>query len=207
MSFAHCGLALSCLTSGWQHWFLQNLHKSLEVLEPLNALRGSSQMYKSPMPSALRHTHQMFGCEVCMNNNNIIGPDYRTAALRWPQAQRKTHVLNIRGGGSTIYTRFLIIVICSLCNLHSNHMTVSCSWYQFLIFCDMEGRQLVGPVHCCFGYRRLLHTLYVYCIVDYLLVKIDVFSLLVGFNQLLDDIGNGHHHQLGSAQVTWPRAA
>lgn len=66
----------------------------------------------------------------------------------------------------------------------------------------MEGRQLVGPVHCCFAYRRLLHTLYVYCIVDYLLVKIDVFSLLVGFNQLLDDIGNGHHHQLGSAQVT-----
>lgn len=36
----------------------------------------------------------------------------------------------------------------------------------------------------------------------YLLVKIDVFALLVGFNQLLDDIGNGHHHQLGSAEVT-----
>lgn len=44
--------------------------------------------------------------------------------------------------------------------------------------------------------------LYVYIGED-LLVEIDVFSFFMSFNQLLDDISNGHHHQLSSAEVTW----
>lgn len=35
-----------------------------------------------------------------------------------------------------------------------------------------------------------------------LLVEINVFSLFMSFNQLLNDISNGHHHQLSSAEVT-----
>lgn len=39
-----------------------------------------------------------------------------------------------------------------------------------------------------------------------LLVEIDVFAVFMGLNQLLDDIGNGHHHQLCSAEITWQKA-
>lgn len=35
-----------------------------------------------------------------------------------------------------------------------------------------------------------------------LLVEVDVFAIFVGFNQLLDDISNGHHHQLSPAEIT-----
>lgn len=35
-----------------------------------------------------------------------------------------------------------------------------------------------------------------------LLVEVDVFAVFVGFNQLLDDISNGHHHQLSPAEIT-----
>lgn len=38
-----------------------------------------------------------------------------------------------------------------------------------------------------------------------LLVEIYVFALFMRFNQLLNDISNGHHHQLSSAEVTWQR--
>lgn len=34
------------------------------------------------------------------------------------------------------------------------------------------------------------------------LVEVDVFAVFVGFNQLLDDISNGHHHQLSPAEIT-----
>lgn len=40
------------------------------------------------------------------------------------------------------------------------------------------------------------------CTAEDLLVEIDVFAVFMGFNQLLDDISDGHHHQLGSAEVT-----
>ncbi len=35
-----------------------------------------------------------------------------------------------------------------------------------------------------------------------LLVEIDVFAVFMGFNQLLDDISDGHHHQLSPAEIT-----
>lgn len=35
-----------------------------------------------------------------------------------------------------------------------------------------------------------------------LLVEIDVFAVFMGLNQLLDDISDGHHHQLSPAEIT-----
>lgn len=51
------------------------------------------------------------------------------------------------------------------------------------------------------GCSLTLSELYVYIGED-LLVEIDVFAVFMSLNQLLNDIGNGHHHQLSSAEIT-----